>query len=70
MSFKMAPEQPIKQTNLRVLKDEPETVGMIDLKSLVSEPVQLSKLTRKHNLAANGRIGHARNLSSNVTFKY
>lgn len=54
---------------MRVLKDEPETSAMIDLKALVAEPVELHHLTRKHNLAADGRIGHARNLSSNITFK-
>jgi hypothetical protein len=51
------------------LKDEPETKGSVDLKSLVQQPTQLNELTRKHNLAARGQIGHARNLSSKITFK-
>jgi len=46
------------------------TKGSVDLNSLVQEPTQLSKLTRKHNLAADGQICHARNLSSNITFKH
>lgn len=65
----MAPELPFKSTNMRFVKDEPDTCGMIDLKSLVREPTELSKLTRKHNIAADGQIGHARNLSSDVSFK-
>ena len=42
---------------------------MFELKQLVREPTQLNKLTRKHNIAADGQIGHARNLSSDISFK-
>ena len=55
MGFALAPESStFKTTNMKFLKDEPDTSGMFELKSLVREPTELSKLTRKHNIAADG----------------
>jgi hypothetical protein len=72
IGFTMAPEQPssVKFTNLTFLKEEPETSGGRELKDLIQDPKDMPDLTRKHNLAARGHIGHGRNLSSTITFKH
>jgi hypothetical protein len=40
---------------------------MSDLQK-ITQNVDLSDMTRKHNIAMNGHIGHARNLSQSINF--
>ena len=66
---KMSPFRLPGLTNMTVRERDTETGPSVKVKNLFQKPLQHDELTRLHNLAAQGQLGHCRNLTTELNFK-